>query len=117
MKKQFLAGAFSLCALGGLSGCATSSVSSTQQASVSKATIMQDPDGQLLQYADPFIGTGGHGHTFPGAVVPFGMVQLSPDNPSKGWTGHPVITIVTTSYLVLAIRIYLVLVSVTCLMC
>jgi predicted alpha-1,2-mannosidase len=29
--------------------------------------------------ADPFIGTGGDGHTFPGAVVPFGMVQLSPD--------------------------------------
>jgi len=28
---------------------------------------------------DPFIGTGGDGHTFPGAVVPFGMVQLSPD--------------------------------------
>ena len=28
---------------------------------------------------DPFIGTGGDGHTFPGAVAPFGMVQLSPD--------------------------------------
>jgi predicted alpha-1,2-mannosidase len=28
---------------------------------------------------DPFIGTGGEGHTFPGATVPFGMVQLSPD--------------------------------------
>jgi putative alpha-1,2-mannosidase len=30
------------------------------------------------QYVNPFIGTGGHGHTFPGAIVPFGMVQLSP---------------------------------------
>ncbi|WP_395645881.1 GH92 family glycosyl hydrolase [Terricaulis sp.] len=30
-------------------------------------------------YVDPFIGTGGDGHTFPGAVAPFGMVQLSPD--------------------------------------
>lgn len=39
----------------------------------------------LTKYVDPFIGTGGHGHTFPGATVPFGMVQLSPDNPSKGW--------------------------------
>src|SRR3546814_18950266 len=28
---------------------------------------------------DPFFGTGGEGHTFPGAVAPFGMVQLSPD--------------------------------------
>ena len=33
----------------------------------------------VLQWVDPFIGTGGDGHTFPGAVVPFGMVQLSPD--------------------------------------
>jgi predicted alpha-1,2-mannosidase len=32
---------------------------------------------------DPFIGTGGNGHTFPGAVVPFGMIQLSPDTQLK----------------------------------
>ncbi len=32
---------------------------------------------------DPFIGTGGEGHTFPGATVPFGMVQLSPDTQIK----------------------------------
>lgn len=37
------------------------------------------------EYVDPFIGTGGHGHTFPGAVVPFGMVQLSPDTGTEGW--------------------------------
>lgn len=40
---------------------------------------------ELLDYVDPFIGTGGHGHTFPGAAVPFGMVQLSPDTYLKGW--------------------------------
>ncbi|WP_257666074.1 GH92 family glycosyl hydrolase [Parapedobacter tibetensis] len=39
----------------------------------------------LISYVDPFIGTGGHGHTFPGAAVPFGMVQLSPDNGRAGW--------------------------------
>lgn len=40
------------------------------------------------QYVNPFIGTGGHGHTFPGAVVPFGMVQLSPDTRIDGsWDG------------------------------
>lgn len=36
---------------------------------------------------DPFIGTAGEGHTYPGATVPFGMVQLSPDTqikPRKG---------------------------------
>jgi putative alpha-1,2-mannosidase len=37
------------------------------------------------QFVDPFIGTGGHGHTFPGAVRPFGMVQLSPDTRYDGW--------------------------------
>lgn len=36
---------------------------------------------------DPFIGTGGHGHTYPGAVLPFGMVQLSPDTRLEGWDG------------------------------
>ena len=35
----------------------------------------------------PFIGTGGHGHTFPGATVPFGMVQLSPDTRIDNWDG------------------------------
>src|SRR5689334_770647 len=39
------------------------------------------------KYVDPFIGTGGHGHTFPGATLPFGMVQLSPDTRLEGWDG------------------------------
>lgn len=38
-----------------------------------------------LALVDPFIGTGGHGHTFPGATVPYGMVQLSPDTRLNGW--------------------------------
>lgn len=39
-------------------------------------------------YVNPFIGTGGHGHTFPGATLPFGMVQLSPDTRIDGsWDG------------------------------
>jgi predicted alpha-1,2-mannosidase len=41
-----------------------------------------------IQFVDPFIGSGGHGHTFPGAVAPFGMVQLSPDTRIDGsWDG------------------------------
>ncbi len=45
--------------------------------------------GQNYQrYVNPFIGTGGHGHTFPGATVPYGMVQLSPDTRIDGsWDG------------------------------
>ncbi|MDR1864330.1 MAG: GH92 family glycosyl hydrolase [Bacteroidales bacterium] len=39
----------------------------------------------LTQHVDPFIGTGDHGHVFPGANVPFGMVQLGPVNISEGW--------------------------------
>ena len=39
----------------------------------------------LTQFVDIFIGTGGHGHTYPGATVPFGMVQLSPDTWTGGW--------------------------------
>ena len=41
----------------------------------------------LTRYVNPFIGTSGHGHTFPGAIVPFGMVQLSPDTRLTGWDG------------------------------
>ena len=41
----------------------------------------------LTRHVNPFIGTAGHGHTFPGAIVPFGMVQLSPDTRLTGWDG------------------------------
>ena len=39
----------------------------------------------LVNHVDPFIGTGGHGHTYPGATVPFGMLQVSPDNGISSW--------------------------------
>lgn len=49
----------------------------------------QKPESQPLadevQYVDPFIGTGFHGHTFPGAMRPYAMVQLSPDTHIMGW--------------------------------
>ena len=41
----------------------------------------------FVQYVNPFIGTGGHGHTYPGATLPHGMVQLSPDTRLEGWDG------------------------------
>ena len=44
-------------------------------------------DGTLSQFVNPFIGTGGHGHTYPGATAPFGMVQLSPDTRLEDWDG------------------------------
>ncbi|NVJ88603.1 MAG: glycoside hydrolase family 92 protein [Flavobacteriaceae bacterium] len=44
-------------------------------------------DKSLVSYVNPFIGTGGHGHTYPGATMPFGMMQLSPDTRLEGWDG------------------------------
>ena len=41
----------------------------------------------FAEYVNPFIGTGGHGHTYPGATLPFGMMQLSPDTRLDGWDG------------------------------
>ena len=42
-------------------------------------------DNSLIKYVDPFIGSGGHGHVFVGATVPFGGVQVGPTNFNKGW--------------------------------
>ena len=47
---------------------------------VSKAQVPNN-----LKYVDPYIGTGGHGHTFMGASVPYGAVQVGPNNFNKGW--------------------------------
>lgn len=43
--------------------------------------------GAQSQYVNPFVGTAEHGHTFPGAIVPFGAVQVSPDTRLDGWDG------------------------------
>ena len=40
---------------------------------------------KVTSYVNPFVGTAGHGHTYPGPSVPFGMVQLSPDTRMEGW--------------------------------
>jgi putative alpha-1,2-mannosidase len=47
------------------------------------ATSANDED--LTQHVNIRVGTGGHGHTYPGATVPFGAMQLSPDTYTKGW--------------------------------
>lgn len=54
---------------------------------ISLPTFNLQAQQQPADYVNPFIGTGGHGHTFPGATVPFGMVQLSPDTRLEGWDG------------------------------
>ncbi len=53
--------------------------------------IVQDVSHELpsdpIDFVNPFIGTGGHGHTYPGSSTPFGMMQLSPDTRHDGWDG------------------------------
>src|SRR6478672_7227603 len=64
----------------GLRGEAGSGVSSLS-ASAKPGTDAED----FTKFVKISIGTGGHGHTYPGATVPFGMVQLSPDTYNDGW--------------------------------
>lgn len=50
-------------------------------------TIVTAQKPYPAKYVNPFVGTDFHGHTYPGATVPFGMVQLSPDTRLTGWDG------------------------------
>ncbi|MCB9251071.1 MAG: glycoside hydrolase family 92 protein [Flavobacteriales bacterium] len=55
---------------------------------LSLSVVCSAQTGNLTRFVNPFIGTGGHGHTYPGAALPFGMVQLSPDTRNDGsWDG------------------------------
>lgn len=69
-KKTFLLPAAAVCLM----------VSCTQAPSSSDNAL-----ANLNQFVDPFIGTGFHGHTFPGATRPYALVQLSPDTHIMGW--------------------------------
>jgi len=68
---------------------AHSAVTNSSKPSSGLASVIQPQSDSidLTRYVNPFIGTGGHGHTFPGASLPFGMVQLSPDTRLTGWDG------------------------------
>jgi predicted alpha-1,2-mannosidase len=61
--------------------CAALALSPASFAGPAPQRIADDP----LRWADLRIGTGGHGHCYPGATVPFGAVQLSPDTFNRGW--------------------------------
>ena len=62
MKKLLLAGSFVLLVTGGFAQ-------------------------RLVDFVNPFIGTGGHGHTYPGATLPFGMVQVGRITEQRVGTG------------------------------
>src|SRR3984957_19474340 len=62
--------------------CAITTLPAGKLAQAARSQVtMEDP----LLWVDPRIGTGGHGHCFPGATMPFGAVQLSPDTGVRDW--------------------------------
>lgn len=75
-RRQWIAGTASL--LGGLSAAGHAW---GQAVSGTSRQFAADP----CALVDPMIGTGGHGHTFPAASVPFGMIQLGPDTDNARW--------------------------------
>jgi predicted alpha-1,2-mannosidase len=66
-----------------LIGCTSNEETADKSAVETTESVPKTP----YELVNTFIGTGGHGHTFPGATVPFGMVQLSPDTRLEGWDG------------------------------
>ena len=80
-RRRFLQGAAALSLLGSrLEPLAAFAASSSGEV----MSPAPEPDG-FARHVDVFIGTGGHGHVYPGATLPFGMVQLSPDTNDAGW--------------------------------
>ncbi len=68
-----------------LAGCSQLFNSKNRSALAAILPPAETASDDLTQYVNIRIGTGGHGHTYPGASVPFGAVQLSPDTYTKGW--------------------------------
>lgn len=84
-RRRFLQGLGAFAVLGGpLPALARLSDSAGAKAGSSAMTKGGSASG-VSRYVDVFVGTGGHGHTYPGASMPYGMVQLSPDTNDAGW--------------------------------
>ena len=91
MHTSYMKRLFSICTLFISTGL-VAQVREVQQASDKGERMIRGSENRLpqqdpLSFVNPFIGTGGHGHTFPGPVVPFGGVQVGPDTRPEGWDG------------------------------
>jgi predicted alpha-1,2-mannosidase len=80
-RRRFLQGIGALAAL----GTAADTLPAFAMSRPGRDRLATLPRGGVSRYVDVFVGTGGHGHTFPGAALPYGMVQLSPDTNDAGW--------------------------------
>ncbi|RUL75404.1 GH92 family glycosyl hydrolase [Dyella choica] len=83
-RRRFLQGMGALAAMGGPLP-ALARLADSPAARSARATGAAAKAGGVSRYVDVFVGTGGHGHMYPGATMPFGMVQLSPDTNDTGW--------------------------------
>lgn len=83
-RRRLLQGAATLALLGGIDPKATLAGPRVMAGRAGGADTPAAADG-VSRHVDVFVGTGGHGHTYPGATVPWGMVQLSPDTNNYGW--------------------------------
>ena len=84
-RRRFLQGSAAALTLLGTRLAPASPLATALSATRQPESTARSITGGLARYVDVFIGTGGHGHTFPGATRPFGMVQLSPDTHNQGW--------------------------------
>ena len=73
-----------LAASSALALCGLEKAHGTSERATTQGPPRSIPNG-VTRFVKIEIGTGGHGHTYPGATVPFGMVQLSPDTNNRGW--------------------------------
>ena len=83
-RREFLAMASLIAGSTLLEGVPVSAAEQTHSNARHHAATGESGD-DLTKYVNVFVGTGGHGHTFPGATVPFGAVQLSPDTGVRDW--------------------------------
>lgn len=74
-------------ALGALSSCAVAAPVAISERSLASGVLPLSSAKGPVADVNPFVGTDQHGHTYPGATVPFGLVQVSPDTPLQGWDG------------------------------
>ena len=87
MKRVLLVVSTKRVAVSALVACVALTGIVTPLATLALAREKHPSPRSLVRYVDPFIGTGGHGHTFPGASVPSGMIQVSPDTRNGTWDG------------------------------
>lgn len=83
-RRRFLQGATALSLLGGLNA-RRALAAARAQAGADALSFSSLPKNNVSKYVDIFVGSGGHGHTYPGPTLPWGMVQLSPDTNTYGW--------------------------------